>query len=85
DAKRFIKNEINEDKAKKLLTAQVGDESAKARSKTAGYVKAHRQWLIDYINRNIDLSNYFCHEKTARNIPENIDLINTIIKINEAI
>lgn len=41
DAKRFIGNKITEGNAKKLLTTQVGEESAKARSKTVGYVKAH--------------------------------------------
>ena len=85
DAKRFINNEITENSAKKLLTAQVGEESAKSRSKTAGYVKAHKKWLIDYINRNIKLSEYFCHEQITSNSLEDIDLIETIKKINEEI
>ena len=85
DAKRFIKNEITEGSAKILLTAQVGDESAKARSKTAGYMKAHRKWLMNYIDGNIKLSNYFCHEKTTINNPEDIDLIDIIKKINKEI
>ena len=85
DAKRFIKDEITEGSAKILLTAQVGDESAKARSKTAGYMKAHRKWLMDYIDGNIKLSNYFCHEKTTINNPEDIDLIDIIKKINKEI
>lgn len=81
DAKRFIGNKITEGNAKKLLTAQVGEESAKARSKTVGYVKAHRQWLIDYINRNINLSNYFCNEQITSNSHDDINLIETIEKL----
>ena len=65
NAKRFINNEITEDTARELLTAQIGRKAARTRGEAAGYVKAHRVWLIGYINRNIKVSEYFCHELIA--------------------
>ena len=86
DAKRFINNKITEGSAKELLTAQVGAESAISKAhKNGGYMKAHRKWLMNYIDGNIKLSNYFCHEKTTINNPEDIDLIDIIKKINKEI
>ncbi|HHW9082592.1 TPA: LysM peptidoglycan-binding domain-containing protein [Salmonella enterica] len=65
DAIHFIKNNITEDNAKKLLIAQVGDESAISKAqKNGGYMKAHRKWLMDYIDDNINLEIYFCPELT---------------------
>ncbi|MBE0004859.1 hypothetical protein FOT53_07590 [Citrobacter freundii] len=86
DAKRFINNEITEGSANILLTVQVGEESAISKAqKDRGYMKAHRKWLMNYIDGNIKLSNYFCHEKTTINNPEDIDLIDIIKKINKEI
>ncbi|WBM71965.1 LysM peptidoglycan-binding domain-containing protein [Buttiauxella sp. WJP83] len=65
DAMLFIKNKISEEKATKLLKAQVGRRSAAARCTEEGcYVKAHRKWLIEYIDYNINLFGYFCPELT---------------------
>ena len=86
DAKRFINNKITEGGAKELLIAQVGEESAISKAhQNGGYMKAHRKWLMNYIDGNIKLSNYFCHEKTTINNPEDIDLIDIIKKINKEI
>jgi len=65
NAKRFINNELTEATAPELLTAQIGRKAARKRGETAGYVKAHREWLMDYIDSNIKVSNYFCQELTA--------------------
>ncbi|QCA20632.1 LysM peptidoglycan-binding domain-containing protein [Citrobacter freundii] len=82
DAKRFIKNEINEDKAKKLLTAQVGKKSATSKAKkNGGYVTAHRKWLVEYIDYNITTENYFCHELINAKKDESIGLESIFNKI----
>ncbi|MDZ48619.1 hypothetical protein EDJ86_23130, partial [Salmonella enterica] len=48
-----------------LLIAQVGNESAISKAqKNGGYMKAHRKWLMDYIDDNINLEIYFCPELT---------------------
>uniref|UniRef100_UPI0031FCD91F LysM peptidoglycan-binding domain-containing protein n=1 Tax=Citrobacter freundii TaxID=546 RepID=UPI0031FCD91F len=82
DAKRFIKNEINEDKAKKLLTAQVGKKTATSKAKkNGGYVTAHRKWLVEYIDYNITTGNYFCHELINAKKDESIGLESIFNKI----
>ncbi|ENA9094160.1 hypothetical protein ABG138_004415 [Salmonella bongori] len=86
DAIHFIKDNITEDNAKKLLIAQVGDESAISKAKkNGGYMKAHRKWLMDYIDNNIKIVKYFCHEQIISDNPKDIDLTQTIEKINELI
>lgn len=72
NAKRFINNEITEATACALLKAQVGNKSAIARGQAnGGYMKAHTQWLVDYINRNINVKKYFCHELiTSKNLED---------------
>ncbi|BCG10458.1 LysM peptidoglycan-binding domain-containing protein [Buttiauxella agrestis] len=65
DAKLFIKNDISEDEAGHLLKAQVGVKSAVEKFITHGsYIQAHRTWLTEYINNNINLEKYFCSELT---------------------
>lgn len=82
NAKRFIKNEITEDAAWRLLKAQVGSKSATVRGKKhGGYVKAHREWLFFYINNNINLDGFFCDELTTLNRIKNIDLEKIITKL----
>ncbi|EDX3117335.1 LysM peptidoglycan-binding domain-containing protein [Salmonella enterica subsp. enterica serovar Mississippi] len=83
NAKRFINNEITENTAEELLKAQVGSKTAKARGKTAGYVKAHRDWLMDYINNNIKISTYFCPELINSRKVETPELKLIIHKIQE--
>ncbi|ENU3552560.1 hypothetical protein NBA69_20225 [Salmonella sp. NW1258] len=82
DAIHFIKNNITEGKAKELLIAQVGDESAISKAKkNGGYMKAHRKWLIDYIDDNIKIVKYLCHEQIISDNPKDIDLTQIIEKL----
>lgn len=82
DAKRFINNEITEGSAKKLLTAQVGKKSAISKAhKNGGYMKAHRRWLMDYIDDNINVGTYFCPEIINLSKVENPKLTLIINKI----
>ncbi|EAA7111112.1 hypothetical protein EWJ91_24090 [Salmonella enterica subsp. enterica serovar Ouagadougou] len=84
DAIHFIKNNITEDNAKKLLIAQVGNESAISKAKkNRGYMKAHRKWLMDYIDDNINLEIYFCPELTNSCKIETLALKLIINKIQE--
>lgn len=65
DAMLFIKNKISEDKASHLLKAQVGVRSAlKIYLSVGSYVQAHRVWLKDYIDKHINLRDYYCPELT---------------------
>lgn len=82
DAKLFIKNKITEDKAERLLKAQVGVKSAAIKCKLHGnYIKAHRDWLSYYINNNIKLQGYFCSELTKPPKQADVDLNDVIEKI----
>ena len=82
NAKRFINNEIEEDIAWALLKAQIGRKSAKTRvEKHGNCVLAHREWLNDYINRNILLSNFFCDELISVNYVRDTDLMPSIDKL----
>lgn len=82
DAILFIKNKITEDKAVRLLKAQVGVKSAAAKCEDQGsYIKAHRKWLIEYINNNINLKGYFCPELTKQPKLEDVNLNDILEKI----
>lgn len=75
DAIQFIKNNITEEHASELLKAQVGRRSAAARCAGEGnYIKAHRVWLMEYINNNINLEGYFCAELTELPKQEDVKL-----------
>ena len=62
DAKRFIRKTITEENAHKLLVAQVGAKNAagKASKNSNSYIKGHRKWLSEYIDRNIRLEKFYC-------------------------
>ncbi|ABP58870.1 LysM peptidoglycan-binding domain-containing protein [Enterobacter sp. 638] len=62
DAKRFIRKTITEENAHKLLVAQIGAKKAatKASKNSNSYVKGHRMWLSEYIDRNIRLEKFYC-------------------------
>ena len=82
NAKRFIKKTITEETAWVLLKAQVGRKSAIARGEgNRGYVEAHRTWLMDYIDRCINLGNYFCPELITYSKFKKIDLIDVFNKM----
>ncbi|QIG79663.1 lytic transglycosylase domain-containing protein [Stakelama tenebrarum] len=54
DARKFLGNAIGSDRARTLLTAQVGSAAAQARIADAGgAVQAHRQWLLGYIAQRV--------------------------------
>lgn len=82
NARRFIKNEINEESAWELLKAQIGRKSALSKAEQYGNnVKAHRMWLSSYISSNIKTSNYFCPEMLHITKTEDIDLFLIFNKI----
>jgi len=57
DAERFLKGEISEGRARTLLNSQIGTAAASDRIAANGSgTQAHRAWLIDYVDRKIDIS-----------------------------
>lgn len=54
DAVRFLQGGLDPDRARMLLNAQVGSGNASRRIAASGdATAAHRNWLLDYIDRNI--------------------------------
>lgn len=54
DAIRFLKGGLSADRARTLLSAQVGAASANRRiAASDNATAAHRSWLLDYMGRNI--------------------------------
>lgn len=54
DAVRFLRGGLDADRARILLNAQVGSGNASRRIAASGdATAAHRNWLLDYIDRNI--------------------------------
>lgn len=54
DAVRFMRNGIPEDRARQLLSAQIGSAKAADRIEQAGSAKlAHREWLNGFVARQI--------------------------------
>lgn len=54
DAVRFYRGEIGGERARVLLSAQIGSDKASRRIAAAGNaVSAHRTWLLDYVGRNV--------------------------------
>jgi hypothetical protein len=54
DAKKFLAGNIDADRARTLLAAQVGGSAAEHRIASAGdATRAHRQWLLDFIDRHV--------------------------------
>lgn len=54
DALRFYRNSIDPQRARALLSAQIGSEKAALRiAQTGDAAQAHRGWLLSYITRNI--------------------------------
>ncbi len=54
DAKKFLAGNIDAERARTLLAAQVGGSAADQRIASAGdATRAHRQWLLDFIDRHV--------------------------------
>lgn len=54
DAKKFLAGNIDAERARTLLAAQVGGSAAEHRIASAGNAtRAHRQWLLDFIDRHV--------------------------------
>ncbi|WP_313537852.1 peptidoglycan-binding protein [Sphingomonas sp.] len=54
DAKKFLAGNIDAERARTLLAAQVGGSAAEQRIAHAGdATRAHRQWLLDFIDRHV--------------------------------
>lgn len=54
DAKKFLAGNIDSSRARQLLTAQIGGSAAEQRIANAGdATRAHRQWLLDFIDRHV--------------------------------
>lgn len=84
DAKRFIRKTITEESAHKLLVAQVGAKKAAgyASMNSNSYVRGHRKWLGDYINKSIDLKNFYCPkiEHTLKQDSKGLEIVIDKIK-----
>lgn len=54
DAKKFLAGNIDSGRARQLLAAQIGGSAADHRIASAGdATRAHRQWLLDFIDHHI--------------------------------
>lgn len=54
DARKFLAGNIDAGRARQLLAAQVGGSAADQRIASAGdATRAHRQWLLDFIDRHV--------------------------------
>jgi hypothetical protein len=62
DAVCFIYNTMDAKKAERLLRIQVKDKAAEIRAKREGgdYLKAHRNWLGEFIDNKIDIFDKMC-------------------------
>jgi len=67
DAKKFIRNTITADTAKILLTAQVGSDRAAeyAADNSDDYVKGHRNWLLNFVDKKINIAEKMCDSSKA--------------------
>ncbi|WP_261644017.1 hypothetical protein [Erwinia mallotivora] len=83
DAKRFIRKIITEESAYKLLLAQVGAKKAAKRAfnNSNSYIKGHRVWLSEYIDKQIDLKDFYCPKIEFTKKQESGDLEIVIEKI----
>ena len=70
DAKKFIKNTMGADNAKTLLIAQVGEDRAAQYAEDNGndYVRGHRAWLLNFVDRKIDLPAKMCDPSKATGV-----------------
>jgi len=85
DTIRFIKGTITEAAAKRLLIAQVGGGKAESSAKDSGgsYIKAHRLWVLKFIDTHIDIILFYCVERKMVNfqLKERTESILSKIKI----
>lgn len=59
DAIRFLQGELAPDRARSLLKAQIGGAAAAERiAETGDPIRAHRDWLLSYISRNVRPTRY---------------------------
>lgn len=76
DAKAFINNKIEESHAKVLLIAQVGASKAAEYAEDNGdsYVKGHRAWLLNFVDRRISLPEKMCDPSKAQATRDLLDI-----------
>jgi LysM repeat protein len=76
DAKAFINNKIEEGHAKVLLIAQVGASKAAeyAEDNGSSYVKGHRAWLLNFVDRRISLPEKMCDPSKAQATRDLLDI-----------
>jgi hypothetical protein len=79
DASAFIKNTMSENHAKYLLNQQMSEASAEERAEKHGgsYLKAHREWLSNFVDDRIDVLKKMCN----RNVDAPRDLIGVTVAI----
>ncbi len=64
DAVRFLKGDLDPDRARHLLKAQIGAGAAAERiAETGDPIRAHRDWLLSYISRNVRPTQYLADFK----------------------
>jgi LysM repeat protein len=76
DAKKFIRNTITSDTAKVLLTAQVGADRAAEYAADNGndYVKGHRSWLLNFVDKKINITEKMCDSSKAAAVRSLLDV-----------
>ncbi|MES2116807.1 MAG: LysM domain-containing protein [Pseudomonadota bacterium] len=67
DAKDFIRNRMSAKHAEYILKLQIKDAPAEnlAKNEHGDYLKAHRKWLLNYIDKKIDLVPKMCDKSKA--------------------
>jgi hypothetical protein len=81
EAWQFIENKIQEERAKKIFSDQIGKDAVEARAKKEegnSYVLAHRRWLIGFIDSNIVPRNFACDISRIAEARSLFDLITAI-------
>lgn len=68
DAVRFMRGDLDPDRARHLLKAQIGASAAAERiAETGDPIRAHRDWLLSYISRNVRPARYLADFKRINN------------------
>jgi hypothetical protein len=76
DAKKFIRNTITSDTAKTLRTAQAGADRAAEYAADNGndYIKGHRSWLLNFVDKKINITEKMCDSSKAAAVRSLLDV-----------
>jgi hypothetical protein len=80
DARKFIEDTMSDDHAQRLLERQIGKVATDIRVDNCGgdYVKAHREWLSEFVDRKIRITKHMCDESVAEEVLDLLPLTKSI-------